>query len=138
MAKGDFRFIINTGWPPEHEYSVIFSAAQDFYGRDFTAKRVQALSILFKPLSLALLGKDKSEVLAAISEAKEKNQLLYDCAILTANAKHESDAQELISPMSGPKLREPESLNGRAPKVADRKSVDSIADDDLFGAFDDD
>lgn len=36
MAKGNYRFIINTGWSPKHEFSVIFSTAKGFYGRDFT------------------------------------------------------------------------------------------------------
>ncbi|KAI9129017.1 hypothetical protein [Acaryochloris sp. CCMEE 5410] len=137
MAKGDFRFIINTGWPPEHEYSVIFSKTKAFYGREFTSKCVQALFTLFKPLGLALLGRSKSEVLAAISENKEKNQLLYECAISTVNAKQKSDPPELIPLISDPGIEELH-LNSVAPQSAERKSVDSIADDDLFGAFDDD
>lgn len=117
MAKGDFRFIINTGWPPEHEYSVIFSETKAFYGRGFTSKCVQALFTLFKPLGLALLGRSKSEVLAAISENKEKNQLLYECAISTVNAKQKSDPPELIPLISDPELGEPASLNSVAPHL---------------------
>ncbi|MGR3279439.1 hypothetical protein ACSYAD_30705 [Acaryochloris marina NIES-2412] len=138
MAKGDFRFIINTGWPPEHEFSVIFSAAKDFYGRDFTQKRIQALFTLLKPLGLAILGKSTSEVMAAIAEAKEKNQLLYECAITIANAKHQPDPQSVPSLMSALELGESESRNGKAHRATDPKSVDSISDGDLFGAFDDD
>lgn len=137
MAKGDFRFIINTGWPHEHESAIIFSATKGFYGRGFTSKCVQALFSLFKPLGLALLGRDKSEVLAAISENKEKNQLLYDCAIGTVNAKQKSAHRELVPLMSTPELEELP-LNGATPQVVERESADSIADADLFGAFDDD
>lgn len=137
MAKGNYRFIINTGWSHEHEFSVIFSAVKGFYGRDFTSKCVRALFTLFKPLGLALLGRSKSEVLAAISEDKERSQLLYDCAISTVNAKQKSDPPELIPLISDPEIEELH-LNGVAPQAAERQSVDSIADDDLFGAFDDD
>lgn len=99
---------------------------------------MRGLFTLFKPLSLAILGKSKSEVLAAIAEAKEKHQLLYECAVTIANSKHESDLQSVPPRTSAPELGEPESLNGKAYKAADRQSVDSISDDDLFGVFDDD
>ncbi|MGR3279481.1 hypothetical protein ACSYAD_30915 [Acaryochloris marina NIES-2412] len=120
-------------WPSEHEFAAIFSAIKDFYGRDFTGKCVRSLFTLFKPLGLALLGRSKSEVLAAIAEAKEKNQLLYDCAITTANAKHESDPQELPPLIITPELGSPNSLEQESvdsDQVVDTRSLMEIFNSD--------
>lgn len=125
MTNRNFRLIINMEWPPEHEFAAIFSTAKDFYGRDFTEKCVQALFRLFKPLGLALLGRSKSEVLAAIAEAEERHQLLYDCAITTANAKHESDPQELPPLMINPESEEPKPLDAATLQPVEQDSVNS-------------
>lgn len=138
MSKGDFRFIINTGWPSDHDLSVVFSATKGFYGREFTSKCVWALYALFKPLALALLRKSKAEVWAAISEAKDKNQLLYDCAIATATANQQSDFQEWTAPPTTLNIEGPESPNGKAHRPVEPITVDSVTEEDLFGGFEDD
>lgn len=107
MTKGDFRLIINTGWPPEHGLAIILSAAKRFYGREFTSKCVMSLYSVFKPLSVAVLGGRKSEVLAAISESKERSQLLYDCALAIAKTKRKSGYQSVDPSLMTPESREP-------------------------------
>lgn len=133
MTNKDFRLNINMEWPPEHEFAVIFSAAKDFYGRDFKEKCVRTLFTLFKPLGLALLGRSKSEVLASIVEAREMSQLVYNCAITTANAKHESDPQELPPLMITPELGSPNSLEQESvdsDQVVDTRSLMEIYNSD--------
>lgn len=125
MINRDFQLIINMKWPSEHEFAVVFSVAKDFYGRDFKGKCVRTLFTLFKPLGLALLGRSKSEVLAAIVEAREMSQLVYNCAITTANAKHESDPQELPPLMINPESEELKPLDAATSQPVEPESVNS-------------
>lgn len=132
MTKGDFRLIINTGWPPDHGLAIVLSAAKRFYGREFTSKCVMSLYAVFKPLSVAVMGGSKSEVLAAVSESKERSQLLYDWAVAIAKAKRKSSYQGVDPSMITPELKESKPLDIEAQRPVEQEPANSQPLENLF------
>lgn len=130
MAKSnDFRFRINTAWRRDTERAVIFSDVQAYFGTQFTDKCLNVLHLDLKPLSLALRGKSRSEVLLAITEAKAKSDIYYDLALSIVTIGSSDDE---------PVHSAPEVPANSAVQVPTEKTVYSQQVENLFDEEEDD
>lgn len=86
MAKGDYRFRINTGWSKDKDVSIVLSAVQGHFENLFTTKCVTILHAVFKPLAVALQTNSVAEVRKAIELSRDKVETFYDLALILVSS----------------------------------------------------
>lgn len=98
MAKGDYRFRINTGWSKDKDISIVLGAVQGHFDKLFTTKCVTILHAVFKPLAVALRTNSAAEVRKAIELSRDKVETFYDLALMLVSADEStSEATTLAS-----------------------------------------
>lgn len=129
MAKSnDFRFRINTAWRRDTERAIIFSDTQSYFGTQFTDKCLNVLHLDLKPLSLALRGKSRSEVLLAITEAKAKSDIYYDLALSIVTV-HSSKGEQVHSV---PEVPVESAVQVSAEKTVYSQQVENLFDEEGY------
>ncbi|MGR3277284.1 hypothetical protein ACSYAD_19475 [Acaryochloris marina NIES-2412] len=99
--RNTFRFAVNTEWSLKTDRAQVFSQVEAYYGKkDFKLKSFNLLHTLLKPLSVALSGGSRAEVLRQIAEARDKMEILFDLAITLVSPKPEpkTESQANLQP----------------------------------------